>query len=449
MRNISDEEKSSAVTLSDMEIFIFPELMYSLVLANILSPRIWKWRDLEWFDGIREMRPKKRLQRLRQHIMDNYVFNLDLDTWGLTKQQTELARFAPFMSSEEISKSNALFGYQGDSYYYDIDIRKHFGLDKYDGDTIPYWKTETVEAMDAFRYREGYSTGAGECVSLAGLYAAAAFVVCGFPLESIYLMATPLHSQNYIDVDTGILTNNRRLVTKAMWANGTVISQQARRALENERVTIVSHSTGYMHLLYKDATISPEVYADFSSKLKAFLVPPKDSPDQSIVTPKLPDPSRVNFISENAPLDITPEMEYGEIVQRLDALRSVNRTAALAPYAARDLGSVESGPFLKAALERSPVSKNALKGFSENEIISRISKFENESIYDGSSRLAQPDEVWNYSRGDGLEKCVLLANVIGGEEIRIEGDMASLVKNSSVVFSSPTLKRPKDKLFVL
>ena len=449
MRNISDEEKSSAVTLSDMEIFIFPELMYSLVLANILSPRIWKWRDLEWFDGIRDMRPKKRLQRLRQHIMDNYVFNLDLDTWGLTKQQTELARFAPFMSPEDISNSNALFGYHGDSYYYDIDIRKHFGLDKYDGDTIPYWKTETVEAMDAFRYREGYSTGAGECVSLAGLYAAAAFVVCGFPLERIYLMATPLHSQNYIDVDTGILTNNRRLVTKAMWANGTVISQQARRALENERVTIVSHSTGYMHLLYKDATISPEVYADFSSKLKAFLVPPKDSPDQSIVTPKLPDPSRVNFISENAPLDITPEMEYGEIVQRLDALRSVNRTAALAPYAARDLSNVESYPFIKAALERSPVSKNALQGIDEKDVINRISQFENESIYDGSSRLAQPDEVWNYSRGDGLEKCVLLANVIGGEEIRIEGDMASLVKNSSVVFSSPTLKRPKDKLFVL
>ena len=41
MKYISDEEKSSATTLSDMEIFIFPELMYSLVLANIPSPRIW------------------------------------------------------------------------------------------------------------------------------------------------------------------------------------------------------------------------------------------------------------------------------------------------------------------------------------------------------------------------------------------------------------------------
>lgn len=32
------EKYSSATTLSDMEVFVFPELMYSLVLANIMSP---------------------------------------------------------------------------------------------------------------------------------------------------------------------------------------------------------------------------------------------------------------------------------------------------------------------------------------------------------------------------------------------------------------------------
>ena len=222
MKSIPNEEKSSAVSLSDMEIFVFPELMYALVLANILSPRLWAWRDLPWFDGIREMRPKRRLQRLRQHIMDNYTFNLDLETWGLTNQKRELARFAPFLSPDEIAASNALFGYHGDAYYYDIDIRRHFGLDKYAGDVIPYWKTETIEAMDAFRHKKGHAVGAGECVSLAGLYAAAAFVVCGLPLESIYLMATPLHSQNFVDVDTGILTNNRRLVTKATLVDASV-----------------------------------------------------------------------------------------------------------------------------------------------------------------------------------------------------------------------------------
>ena len=404
MEEISSEEKSAAATLSDMEIFVFPALMYALVLANILSPRLWAWRELEWFAGIREMRPKRRLQRLRQHIMDNYTFNLDLDTWGLTTRPRELARFASFLSPEEISGSNALFGYHGDVYYYDIDIRRHFGLDKYSGDVIPYWKTETVEAMDAFRRKSGHAVGAGECVSLAGLYAAAAFVVCGLPLDDIFLMATPLHSQNFLDVDTGILTNNRRLVTRAMWANGTVISQQARRALEHERVTIVSHASGFMHLLYPRATIAPAAYERFSSRLREFLVPPEDAVDQRLVVPRLPDPERVDFASEEAPIDLDTSMTYEEVAARVDALRAVNRSAALAPYAAHELGVTESGPFVKAALERSPVSKAALVGLPDP--LCRIAALGGESIYDGPSRLAQPDEVWNFGTGDGLEKCL-------------------------------------------
>jgi len=449
MKPISDEEKSAAATLSDMEIFIFPELMYALVLANILSPRLWRWRDLEWFAGIREMRPKKRLQRLRQHIMDNYTFNLDLETWGLTTQARELARFAPFISPEEIAQSNALFGYHGDAYYYDIDIRRHFGLDKYDSDVIPYWKTETVEAMDAFRRKPGHAVGAGECVSLAGLYAAAAFVVCGLPLDSIYLMATPLHSQNFLDVDTGILTNNRRLVTRAMWSNGTVISQQARRALEHERVTIVSHATGYIHLLYPEATIAPTAYAHFAERLNAFLVPPEGADDKRLVTPRLPDAARVNFRNDDAPLDLTPEMDYAEVADRLRALRATNRAAALAPYAGHELGETEAAPFVKAAMERSPVSKTALGAADVQSAISRIAALGDESIYDGPSRLAQPDEAWNYGTGDGLEKCLLAANVLGGTKIRTENGAATLMDGERAVCTFPTAKRPRDKSWQL
>ncbi len=454
MKDISAEEKSSAATLSDMEIFIFPELMFSLVLANILSPRIWAWRDLEWFDGIREMRPKKRLQRLRQHIMDNYTFNLDLETWGLTTQQRELERFASFIPPDKIAESNALFGYHGDSYYYDMDIRRHFGLDKYSGDTIPYWKTETVEAMDAFRRKPGHSVGAGECVSLAGLYAAAAFVVCGLPLEGIYLMATPLHSQNFLDVDTGILTNNRRLVTRAMWANGTVISRQARRALEHERVTIVSHVSGYVHLLYPEATIDPAAYEHFSQRLRGFLVPPEDAVDRSIVSPRLPDPSRVKFLRNEAPLALNPDMGYGEIAERLEALRDSNRTAALAPYAGRELGKTESGPFIDAALKRCPVSRQALGGNgptkpNAQDVLERIGRLGSESIYDGPSRVAQPDEVWNFGTGDGLEKCILAANALGGTEIRVDGAAATLFDGERAICSYPTAKSPRDKVLSL
>jgi len=377
--------------------------------------------------------------------MDNYAFNLDLDTWGLTRQDRELARFAPFLSPDEIAKSNALFGYQGDVYYYDIDIRRHFGLDKYTSDTIPYWKTETVEAMDAFRHRDGHATGAGECVSLAGLYAAAAFVVCGLPLESVYLMATPLHSQNFVDVDTGILTNNRRLVTRAMWANGTVISRQARRALEHERVTIVSHSTGYIHLLYPEATIDPAAYGRFRSALGAFLAPPEDAADRRVVEPRLPDPGRVSFVHDGEPLGLSPGMDYSEVSDRLSALRGRNRAASLAPYAAHDLGSTEFEPFAKAALERSPVSAAALSGLPEQEALARIDALAGESIYDGPFRVAQPDEAWNFGRGDGLEKCLIAANALGGDEIAIEGGEAALVSRGRVVCRYPSSKTPRDR----
>lgn len=265
------EKYSSAITLSDMEIFVFPELMYSLVLANIMSPVIWAWRDEPCFVKLKGKSQHRKLMRLKQFIMDEFDFNLDLETWGLTDRKVEVERFLPFMSSEVIAQSNALFGYQGDQYYFDVDIRRHFGLDKYDSDIIPYWKTETVEAMKAFELKEDYGKAAGECVSLAALYAAAAFIVCEIPLEDIFMILTPLHSQNFLDLQGGVLTNNRRLVTKTMWFNGTEISNKAQRALKNERVTIVSHLSGHIHCLYDDATIDPKAYARFSQQLDGYL----------------------------------------------------------------------------------------------------------------------------------------------------------------------------------
>ena len=265
------EKYSSAYTLSDMEIFIFPELFYSLVLANIMSPEIWKWRDDSWFAGIENKSFTYKVNRVKQYIMDHFAFNLDLDTWGLTDKTREMSRFSDFIDVGNLNQSNALFGYEGDKYYFDMDIRRHFGLDKYTNDIIPYWKTETVEAMMAFRHKEGYAAGAGECVSLSSLYAAAMFIVGRISLEKIFLIATPLHSQNFIAERDGILTNNRRIVTKTMWYNGTELSAKARRAIENEKITIVSHLTGCVHTLYEKATIDRDAYTSFEKSLRNFL----------------------------------------------------------------------------------------------------------------------------------------------------------------------------------
>ena len=533
------ERKSSAITLSDMEIFIFPELMYSLVLANIMSPVIWRWRNDPWFDGLDRMRPYRRLTRIKQYIMDHYIFNLDLNTWGLTTKEREIARFRDFIDLDTLARSNALFGYEGDKYYFDIDIRRHFGLDQYEGNAIPYWKTETVEAMDGFRYRSGYDTGAGECVSLAALYAAALFIIGRISLDDIYMLATPLHSQNYIDLNEGVLTNNRRLVTKKMWFNGTALSAQARRALEHERVTIVAHASGHIHTVYDEATIDEDIYVKFTEKLENYLkaqlttellgnflrhhrdlqkyfqlsfmrhgvahyiamervfeyehgspyritdntreklVNEIDSeelmhgilPDRIIfneveefiksreldisreddavalkeyfshecmeagetmeklvkfchIRPDMPDHAKKNFRSYGKPLGLCADMDREEVIERLESVRNDNEVAALAFYAYRDLSSVEPQPFLKASLERNPVSLEKTHEMALPDIFEKIENMPDESIYEGRARLAQPDEVWNFGRGDGLEKAVLLLNIIktrqADTECRIE-----------------------------
>nr|WP_320115105.1 hypothetical protein [uncultured Desulfuromonas sp.] len=519
------EKYSSAITLSDMEIFIYPDLLYSLVLANIMSPVVWQWRDDPWFAKIDTMNPYRRILRLKQFIMDHYDFNLDLDTWGLTHKDTELDRFKDVMDPEIIAESNALFGYTGDRYYFDMNIRKHFGLDKYDSELIPYWKTETVEAMDAFCYRDGYRNGAGECVSLSTLYAAALFVVCKIPLEDIFLMATPLHSQNFVDVKEGLITNNRRIVTKNMWFNGTELSARAQRALRNEQVTMVAHCSGNIHAVYPEVSIDPQAYQRFSDKLvrylkvglnqeilcnflrehssmqkcfqvsqmrhgkkrwivaekvysyehgssfkasdntreklldeidsydyspepiegridlerfeaffkkypnvnldkekmRSALVAEFNCPQQSAcelidklrefieITPRLPDYAEKTTV-DVPPIVLTAEMDRQQVIDALMRIREQNPMVDLGFYALRDLRCCDWGPFVKAAMERNPVAVAATQNLSDDAVIEQLATLENGSIY-SEGRLAQPDEVWNFQRGDGVERALCLADI--------------------------------------
>jgi len=436
----------------------------------------------------------------------------------------EIGRFAKYISPEKISQSNALFGYHGDEYYFDIDIRRHFGLDEYDGDVIPYWKTETAEAMSAFHLKKGYNAGAGECVSLSAIYAAAAFVVCGIDLEDIYMVLTPLHSQNFIDINGGVITNNRRLVTKPMWFNGTELSNKAQRALQNEQITIVAHNTGCVHCIYENATMDKKIYKKFTHKLQSFLdskLTPlalanflrcnnyyqqyfqfcidcrgnsrfikaetlfhyehmsnfriadtthekllkevdyedfsnhefpkrircdvfieymqKKKPDihtpasraeltgffgqcigeaEKFVSelyaflhtePKLP--AMDKQFSETESLKLSVDMTRQQIADYLQSMRKKNITADLAFYAFRDMDSCDWTPFVKAAVERSPVSIEAAGDRTARQCYQWLDGMAQESIYDGN-RLAQPDEVVNFNTGDGIEKALTLANII-------------------------------------
>jgi len=130
------------------------------------------------------------------------------------------------------------------------------------------------------------------------------------------------------------------------------------------------------------------------------------------VRPQLPDAGTRTFVREEEPIGIDVEMGREEIIEHLSSIRDRNVMADMAFYAYRDLTRTEPGPFLIAAVQRNPVSIESTKEMDVAEIAGKITDLPDGSIYDGPGRLAQPDEVWNYGRGDGLERAILLANIL-------------------------------------
>jgi hypothetical protein len=333
-----------------------------------------------------------------------------------------------------------------------------------------------------------------------------------------------------------------------MWFNGTALSAQARRALENEQVTIVTHETGFIHSVYRDATINPNAYARFGTCLRQYLRTSLDEqmlgnfirhvtdiqkcfqvcwplrgrphyiamekllryefgcpyrltdntrdklmaevaledfepaplprrivfnalesfisdeqidiskPDDverlkhqfasdclnaeiaieslhrfCVTEPRMPAADEKTFCNDQSPLDIHPNMTRDEIRERLASLRGSNTMADMAFYAYRDLNSVEPDAYLVAAIERNPVALAELESTAEGDLPGCVAELATESIYDEDARLAQPDEVWNFRRGDGAEKAVLLASLLRARrpeeptELRVAPDEVELV----------------------
>jgi hypothetical protein len=90
-------------------------------------------------------------------------------------------------------------------------------------------------------------------------------------------------------------------------------------------------------------------------------------------------------------------------------------------------------PFIKAAIERNPVCFQDLNGKSIQEVYNILNAMTDESIYDGQ-RLAQPDEVWNFRRGDGIEKALLLADYVMQKDAKT--DIVIVIEENNVRLTS-------------
>ena len=125
--------------------------------------------------------------------------------------------------------------------------------------------------------------------------------------------------------------------------------------------------------------------------------------------PRLPLRRRA-FCVGGGPVGVDTRYDARRVIAHLESLRAHNETADMAFYAWRDL-SHAGGTLYQGGDGRNPVSVAALAEASDDEVVARVAALPDISIYDEDTRLAQPDEVWTFGRGDGFEKALLVANV--------------------------------------
>ena len=147
---------------------------------------------------------------------------------------------------------------------------------------------------------------------------------------------------------------------------------------------------------------------------------------------KLP-ASDKNFMPAD-PIEITVDQSREQIIDYLQQIRHHNSTADLAFYAYRDMETCDWAPFIKAAIDRNPVSLTMTDSMSNDDVYAWLEQMNDTSIYN-ASRLAQPDEVANYKTGDGLEKAFLLSNIIRQRDP--EQDVEIVVDKNNVIVKGP------------
>ena len=145
--------------------------------------------------------------------------------------------------------------------------------------------------------------------------------------------------------------------------------------------------------------ISEEIIHEMFIEMKDFIY----------IDPKIPD-SKKNYL-KTARLKITNEDSREKIMDLITDQNDNSEIASLALYVYRQMDIIDWRPFIKAAIERNPVCFTDLNGKATSDVFHILKAMPDESIYDGM-RLALPDEVWNFGRGDGIEKAFLLADFL-------------------------------------
>jgi len=411
--NAKLDSLSTAVSLTVLEIDFLPQkLIPAFLLANLMSPALWAWRDEKSAiadNGILYS-SKNRLNQI-QRFFHHYTFTTlegepGGDPWGLLNFDEEEGRFGKEfirnIRDEYDATFRKLLAENPESQFGQI-INEQY----YKEGLFPRLKNETLEVMNAFTSVNEEGKSSGKCIGLGMLWAAALVVWGRFPLDRIVITGNRAHMFVYLDVDDGHLLNNTKWFSSTRINNQSELSEFAKVvASSTESTFFYNPSFGMCHCTSQVSQIPHHQVTGIYEGISAFVSNPI----------KHPHPDQIQYIE---PANAIPDpLGYGSAEEYRAAIVELARAFPgsiyeYALYAFRLLDGTDHEVYVRAAMRdynTRKLAKNITKLSDAIAIVDTITG--TKSIFDDPRRIAVPDEVLYFNTGTDRDKALLLFTLL-------------------------------------
>lgn len=428
------ESLSTAVSLTVLEIDRSPQkLIPAFLLANLISPALWAWRNEKQASGENGIlySPRNRLNQI-QRFFHHYTFtNIPGEPaggpWGLFRFEDDERRLGPDfvrgIRNEYDRTFRRLLAENPDSQFGQI-VNESY----YKEGFFPRLKNETIEVMNAFAGRNEEGKSSGKCIGLGMLWAAALSVWGRFPLDRIVITANRAHMFVYLDVEDGHLLNNTKWFSTTRINNRSELSEFARFVASNSETTFFYNpSLGMCHCPSGTSQIPHHNIREIYKGLSDFVSNPI----------KHPDADQIKYIETDHaipdPLGFHSVEEYQEEIKRL-AVDFPDSFFQYALYAFRTLDVPDIGVYLTAAMRDYNTKQLANDINDPADALAIVNQIEgSRSIFADRKRIAMPDETLYFATGTDRDKALLLYTLLRQSPIADSNSSVTLSGEESYV----------------
>lgn len=429
-----------------------PDLVLTLVLANLMSPRLW-----ELADRVRVTDPAGASDAERiQHVIDRHYEHVTpsriFSTNGVLDLEREAARLGQGTVDYAIDRIRATFEWRVARGAYPPEAAD---LDRFRQRQLPAYAYATIDEARAYRRlmrgRKHKPLGVTCCLDETALFASLMAAHHGCPLDDLAFLGSPAHCTALVWTkdDSWWFYGKRDLFSRGSWRAllEDTYHGDGQGAFDDRLPNIdrITTTAGTWRFDTATRSFGSGALAELAGRVEGFFGGQPAQVRRAIEAR----PEFVRGIGHCSVFaGIAGASDGADVQRRLRDLAADGHAAALrALYAFRSLDVPEPAIYLRAARRATLIDKGAPALESVDGALVLVAGLEgSDSIFDDEKRVAMPDETLRFRTGSGLDKALLLHVLLERVETSTGGapgrwqtvltDRGSYVTNGPVVFSA-------------